>query len=113
MFPEIIHPEPSMAPHKLSYCCSFKATRQQKKELRKLLIPPTRPERVGARKKVAWRLIKKWFNRYEKKHLIGGTVRAVSRDGQSALCARITGVRLLKGGGHRKSLEFNTKPVEQ
>ena len=68
---------------------------------------------MGARKKVAWRLIKKWFNRYEKKHLIGGTVRAVSRDGQSALCARITGVRLLKGGGHRKSLEFNTKPVEQ
>lgn len=54
---------------------------KNKKRLRKMipwLCPSlTRPVHVSPRKKVAWRLTRKWFNRYEKPELLKENISSV------------------------------------
>lgn len=81
------------------------------KNLRNALKPSTRPIQVSPRKKVAWRLIRKWFNRYEKPSLIGMHIIATSQDGMAHISGCITNVRILKGGGHTRAYDIQAKPL--
>lgn len=85
-----------------------------KKEARKLyrlFNPLTRPAQVSPRKKVAWRLVSKWFNRYEKPTLIGREMVVVAKTGEQ-ITMRVTDVQIVKAGGHKKAYNFNAKPIK-
>lgn len=81
------------------------------RKLHRLFNPLTRPAQVSPRKKVAWRLVKKWFNRYEKPTLIGREMVAVSKTGER-ITMRVTNVHIVKAGGHKKAYNFNAKPIK-
>lgn len=78
--------------------------------MRRLLNPMTRPAQVPAKKKVSWRLTKKWFNRYEKPGFIGRTVIAEAKNG-SRYQMQITDVRISKAGGRTRNYNFQCQPV--
>lgn len=84
--------------------------KKQARALRQLFCPPTRPAHVPPQKKVKWRLQKKWFNRYEKQNIIGCTMLAESKTGEQ-ITMRVTNVRILKGGGHKRTYDFTAKAV--
>ncbi len=93
-------------PRKMSYSCGVTLNKKEARKLYQLFYPLTRPAQVSPRKKVTWRLVRKWFNRYEKPTVIGREIIAVSKDGKTQLKARITNVRISKAGGHKRSYEF-------
>ena len=95
---------------KMTYMASVKMDKKQARELHKMLNPPTRPTHISPKKKVSWRLIKKWFNRHEKSEWLKRCVRAVSIDGKTQLYARITGVKICKTGGHTRDYSFTASP---
>lgn len=97
-------------PNKMTYECSVKMDKKQAREWHKMLNPPTRPTHVSPKKKVSWRLIKKWFNRYEKSEWLKRCVRAVSKDGKTQIQARITGVKIRKAGGHMRDYSLTANP---
>ena len=111
MLPKILNTTPPAPPKKLSYSCGVTMTKQDRRKLLKLLRPQTRPAQVPPRKKVAWRLVRKWFNRYEKHLAIGATVLIDQKDGQQ-IRARITDVRIRKAGGHRRSYKYSLTPIK-
>lgn len=103
---------PPAPPTKLSYSCSLPAmSKKQWREWRRLVNPLTRPAHISPKKKVSWRLIKKWFNRYEKPLWLTRTVTAVSKDGKTQVRARVTGVKISKDGGHRRTYTLDAKPI--
>ena len=109
--PNIINSRAPEAPRKMSYSFSTTISKKEARKLRLLKNPLTRPERVSPRKKVAWRLVRKWFNRYEKPLAIGATVIIGQKAGQQIpIQARITDVRIRKEGGHRRSYEYTLTP---
>lgn len=85
-----------------------------KREVRKLsqmFNPQTRPAHIPTSRRVKWRLVKKWFNRYEKQTLIGRTAIAVSKTG-AQIPMRITAVKIEKAGGHRRNISIEAKPIK-
>lgn len=48
--------------------------------LKEYLHQRSRPRQISPRRRVKWRLVKKWFNRYEKQKYIGATVFFVHAD---------------------------------
>lgn len=78
--------------------------------MRRLLQPLTRPAQVPPKKKVAWRLVKKWFNRYEKPNTVDKQLTAVAKDG-SLVNMVITDVRIEKAGGRKRNYSFQCKPI--
>lgn len=93
-----------------TFSAAIKMSKKQFKEMRRLLNPLTRPERVPAKKKVSWRLTKKWFNRYEKPRIIGRTAIAEAKDG-SRYPMQITDVRISKAGGRTRNYNLKCQPV--
>lgn len=108
---DIINPTPPAAPKKLSCAAKLIMTKKQSREMRRLLNPLTRPAQVPPHKKVAWRLVRKWFNRYEKPRLIGACVVATSKDGKTQIPMRITNVRINKAGGRKRDYKFEAAPL--
>ena len=94
----------------ITFSASIKTSKKQSKKMRRLLNPLTRPERVPAKKKVAWRLTKKWFNRYEKPGFIGRIVIAEAKDG-SRYQMQITDVHISKAGGRIRNYNFQCQPM--
>lgn len=74
--------------------------------MRRTINPLTRPAHVSPKKRVSWRLRKKWFNRYQKPVWLEQCVVAVSKDGKTKIPLRIGDVRMLKAGGHSFTLSF-------
>ena len=105
MQPDTLKTTPAAIPT-LSHSCDVTLNKKEARKLHRLFYPLTRPAQVSPRKKVAWRLVRKWFNHYEKPTLIGRSVVAVAKDGKTRLKARITNVRIYKAGGHKRSYEF-------
>lgn len=110
MLPKIIKSPVPAPPTKLSCSAKLVMSKKQARELRRMLNPLTRPAQVSPRKKVAWRLVRKWFNRYEKPTLIDRSVVAVAKDG-TQLPMRITNVRISKAGGQKRSYNFEAVPT--
>lgn len=110
MLPNRINSTPPAPPTKLSYSCDVTLNKKETRKLYRLLFPLTRPAQVSPRKKVAWRLVRKWFNRYEKPNAIGKIVVIGQHDGQQTR-ARITDVRIVKASGHLKSYEYSLTPI--
>lgn len=79
--------------------------------MRRTINPLTRPARVSPKKRVSWRLRKKWFNRYQKPAWLGECVVAVSKDGKTQIPLRIGDVRMLKAGGRSFTLSFASTPT--
>jgi len=98
------------APSKMSYSRGVTLNKKEARKLYRLFYPLTRPAQVSPRKKVAWRLVRKWFNRYEKPTLIGRSVVAAAKDG-TQLPMHITNVRISKAGGHKRSYNFEAVPT--
>lgn len=112
MSPEIYKMTPPAPPTKLSYSCSLSAmSKKQRRECRRLFYPLTRPAHISPKKKVSWRLTKKWFNRYQKPVWLKRTVTADSEDGKTQVLARVTGVKISKAGGHRCTYTLKDKPI--
>lgn len=97
----------------LSFDCQVISNKKEAREWRNMFFPPhTRPEHVSPRKKVSWRLVKKWFNRYEKPRSIGGLIGVDTKEG-TQIKARITDVRISKAGGHKRTYDFTCAPIEE
>ena len=88
-----------------TYSASFSMPKTSQKNLFKSLMPQTKPYNLKyPDKKRKWRIRKKWFNRYEKKILIGSQAMAVDKSGNK-IYVEITSVKLTKNG-----MDFETKP---
>ena len=98
---------------KLNSSISFNATVNKKYARRwhLLLNPLTRPARISPKKKVSWRLVKKWFNRYEKPELLKRTLVAVGNDG-TKFDVQITNVRIKKELNHKRSYIYVGFPIK-
>lgn len=111
MLPDIIKSPVPAAPVKMSYSCSMTMNKKQSREMRQIFNLLTRPAHISPKKKVSWRLVKKWFNRYEKPIWLQRTVMAVSKDGSQKVNAQITDVRISKAGGHKRNYTFTCEPI--
>lgn len=75
--------------------------------LRRLCTPQTKPYNLKyPHKHRKWRVQKKWFNRYGRKAIIGGILRAEPKDGGKPLCFKITDVKMNKAGRHKVSYSY-------
>lgn len=110
MLPDIIKPTIPGAPTKLSCSCTLSMNKKEAQKLRPLFNPLSRPAQVSPRKRVKWRLVKKWFNRYEKQRFVGLLVKAVAHSGH-ILIMEITDVKILKAGGSKKDYYYTAKPI--
>lgn len=109
--PRIINSPAPEPPRKMSYSFSASISKKDARKLRLLVNPLTHPAHISPKKKVSWRLTKKWFNRYEKPIWLQRTVTAVSKDGSQKVNARITDVRITKAGGHKREYTFTCTPI--
>lgn len=109
MLPDTLKTTPAAIPT-LSYSRDVTLNKKEARKLYRLFHPLTRPAQVSPRKKVAWRLVRKWFNRYEKPTLIGRSVVAAAKDG-TQLPMHIINVRISKAGGHKRSYNFEAVPT--
>lgn len=100
MYPETSNTSALTRPGELSYSCSFKLNKKQARKMRQLFNPLTRPAQVPPRKKVAWRLVSKWFYRYERPLLIDRLMTIQPQEGEK-VTVRITDARIHKSGDHR------------
>lgn len=111
MLPDVIKLPVPAAPVKMSYSCSMTMNKKQARKMRQIFNPLTRPAHISPKKKVSLRLIKKWFNRYEKPIWLKHTVMAVSKDGKTRIQARITSVKIHKAGGRKRDYSFTATPI--
>ena len=72
----------------------------------------SRPRHISPMKRVKWRLVKKWFNRFEKERILGVIVFAQASDGSSIPCM-ITDVKIEKGGRHLMNYNIAAIPITQ
>lgn len=86
--------------------------KKQTKQFQNWLHPLCRPRRISPKKRVKWRLVNKWFNRYEKHIIIGMVVRVQYRVGLSAPCL-ITDVKIRKAGKHRLTYDISVEPINE
>lgn len=96
-------------PNSLSF--AVKIDKKQSRRLRRLFYPLTRPAQVPPKKKVARRLIKKWFNRCEKESYIGREIIITSKAGEEYR-GKITDAKIIKDGGHRRNYDFKITPIK-
>lgn len=101
-----------MKPLSFSTTASLKMDKKQAKQFQNRLHPLCRPRRISPKKRVKWRLVKKWFNRYERPRLIGMVVRVQYRIGLSAPCL-ITDVKIRKAGKHRLTYDMTAEPITE
>lgn len=69
-------------------------SRKLVKQIRRMFYPQTQPENIRKGKHRPFRVIKKWFNRYQRKRLIGSTV--IASINGNKLQLTISDVRLCK-----------------
>lgn len=84
-------------------------SKKERRELNRIFSPLIRPARIPATRRAKWRLVKKWFNRYEKQTLIGRTVIVATKGGKQ-IATRITNVKIEKAGGYRRNYLFTSRP---
>ena len=70
-----------------------------------------RQAHISPKKKVSWRLTKKWFNRYEKPLWLNHSIMAVSKDGKTQVPAQITHIQIHKAGGHNSKYSLTAAPI--
>lgn len=80
------------------------------KALQEYLHPRCRPRHISPMRRVKWRLVKKWFNRYEKDSYCGAIVFFCHADGSKIPC-QITNVKIEKAGKHLFNYSFSCVPV--
>ena len=100
-------PKGCILPAQKSFSFSAKMSKKQARELRLLVSPLNRPAQVSPRRKVAWRLVRKWFNRYEKPRMIGSTI---GLNGLLGQLYTVTDARITRGGGRTRDVKFNLTP---
>jgi hypothetical protein len=93
-----------------STSASLKMDKKQAKQFQNWLHPLCRPRHISPKKRVKWRLVKKWFNRYERPIIIGMVVRAQYRVSLSAPCL-ITDVKIRKAGRHRLTYDISAESI--
>lgn len=100
--------EPAFKPASLSTSFSFAPNKEMRKWYRDM--NRTMPDRANPRKKRPLRLIRKWFNRYQRQRIIGMTMRCETIDGKY-LDAVIIDVKL--GYDSHKGVYYNytSKPI--
>lgn len=96
----------------MSLSASLKMDKKQTKQFQNWIHPLCPPRRISPKKRVKWRLVKKWFNRYEKPRIIGMVVRAQYRVGLSAPCL-ITDVKIRKAEKHRLTYDIIAEPITE
>lgn len=90
---------PSEAPKRsfrasMSMSCEIPMTKDMRKYLREM--NRTQPDLKHPHRKRAWRLVRKWFNRYQKPRMIGMVLTAQTKDGKS-IPMKIKDVKISKG----------------
>lgn len=70
----------------------------------------TRPDVKYPKKHRAWRIIKKWFNRYEKPSMIGKILICDNGHGWT-YSIRVGSVKISKAGGHRRDYSYSCLPL--
>lgn len=70
----------------------------------------TTPDVKYPKKRRAWRITKKWFNRYQKPRIIGSLANITAESG-IIYTAKIINVRILKEGYRRMSFDFTAQPI--
>lgn len=111
VLPRIINSPVPPAPRKMTFGCSATINKKEARKLHLLVHPLTRPAHISPNKKVSWRLVKKWFNRYEKPIWLKRTVMVVANAGKDPIQARITDAHITKVGGHIQNLSISCKPL--
>lgn len=106
--PKPINSQYPAPPTKL--CHKAKMDKKAARNLYRLFCPLTRPAHISPKKKVKWRLVKKWFNRYEKATWIDRFFTVTSLDGTTTKM-RVIDIRLKKAGGHKRDYDFTAVPM--
>lgn len=97
--------------HSNSISMETKLTKAQRREFRRLTNEPRlKPWRIQGTPKVAWRIRKKWFNRFYKPGAKGRIITVPNEDGSLSIQA-ITGMSISKSGGRRVSLDVFTETL--
>lgn len=99
-----------MKPISFPTSASLKMDKKQAKQFQNWLHPLHRPRHISPKRRVKWRLVKKWFNRYEKPDLLGRTILIQYRTGLSGL-SELTDVKIEKAGKHRRTYCISCKPI--
>lgn len=94
-----------------TFGASIKGRKKTLKKFHELVYPRTRPKQVHPKKRVKWRLVSKWFNRYEKLHFIGQFIKAEEVNGGDYLMSTIRDIRIKKAGGHRRTFLIDSIPT--
>lgn len=81
-------------PFKASMSCEIPMTQDMRKHLQEM--NRTQPNLKHPRRKRAWRLVRKWFNRYQKPRIIGLMIAAQTKDGEM-IPMKIRDVKIRKG----------------
>ena len=84
--------------------------RKALKKFRQMVGSRRRPKQVPPKKRVKWRLVSKWFNRYEKRSMIGYTIMIDSAFGEDKILSMIIDVKIKKAGGHRRKFIIKSRP---
>lgn len=97
-------------PEKPSLSVTFEV--KPNKQLRKWYRDQTRvaPDLKYPKKKRAWRVKKKWFNRYQKPRFIGQIVAFEGEFGKS-YPAKIVKAKICKNGGNNCFIDFCAEPL--
>lgn len=106
--PKINFEEPEIT-KPLSFSCSIQM--KQNKAMRKWYRDMTRtmPDRANPHKKRAWRLIRKWFNRYQRPRCKGMNYRIETEAGY--IDAVILDVTIHKDRNNRVYLQYKSRPI--
>lgn len=94
-----------------SFGARIEGGRKALKKLRQTVCPRRRPKQVHPKKRVKWRLVSKWFNRYEKSFLIGMNIMVDSSEPGKSFISEITDVKIKKAGGHRRTFLIKSRPL--
>lgn len=107
---EAEHSEPASVLVKEQTSVTFEV--KPNKQLRKWYREQTRaaPDWKYPKKKRAWRLKKKWFNRYQKPRLLGQTIGFEGELGKS-YPAKIVKAQIRKSGNNTSFIDFCAEPL--
>ena len=90
-----------------SYSFDVKMDKKTRKSMLELVR--TRPDQAKVGKKHKWRLINKWFNRYQKPRIIGRISQISTVSG--FIKAKIVDVKICKDGRHKVAYSYELKPI--
>lgn len=74
--------------------------KKQAKAIKSLFFQLNRPRHIHPRKNVKWRLLKKWFNRYQKARYIGA-YEIIEKFEGGCIRKKITDIKIVKDGKHQ------------